>query len=928
MLRSPVPLAAVLLLTACAILTAASEAAAIDALSELRAARRAAVKAAVQAKAGTEPARFGLLVIPVDFADARFAADFNPWTDLWPRLAADTAGSLAHYFDIASRGRSRLEIQLAPVVSLPGARLEYSDIYWQGNVRGRLLASLALGGAANLGVDFAASDLDGDGEVDGVLLLHAAPGLENDPDGLLPPNQFFLDDPVSQRGTVARVYALAAARSGLGLWAHETGHLLGLEDRYDLGLPGSGETGPRGGLGRYSLMSAGWLGSGQAADPSLPDAYSSLQLGWVDLGDSPGPQTVVRLLVQGAEGPEFFLAAQAYPELTAPYDAVIPGERLILMHIDENLAEGQASAPDWPERRLRVNLVPADDDDAVARGLSQGRDADLLPATGSAQEFNDQTTPSSRTWAGEPSGVDVRVDLEDGQLVFESRGEARRGDLRLSFGAAGGHVRPHLQLRYAQGVPLPTTVPVAVTVLDTTWGRFASGATLGATLVRQPDGFGWAQFAAADDLPAWQPAASVPPGAKTEFSYTIAGGQDGAGQLNWIWGDHVADLSLAGAWPGEWTEEFPTGEAATRWHRWLDGPSDQGLMLAGTGSDHTGGADWPQVRYGNNAHAVLLSPWLAAAVRWVELTHAVDLELLHPGVAIDGVALRWRHAGGRVVPAVPVDGWLGVIDSRPLHRLAGAPTFAVSDSLLGPEQRPLWRREVLPLPDPALHGPGPWRLQLELASNTLWRERGWLVRDLAANLTPPPASGLAVTVVGDRLQWDLAALPAAAAYTVQTSGDGGASWQARWHGPPPGSGVAAQPVTAALALSVLQLVPGTTLVRILAHDGGDAIASRSTTVVTAREPDLGRPWPNPARHHAQIAVDGAGDPRTVLELYDLRGRLVRRWRPGPDATVIALSGDDAAGRRLAAGVYLIRMLAHGRTLTSKVTWLPGTSVSR
>jgi hypothetical protein len=33
-------------------------------------------------------------------------------------------------------------------------------------------------------------------------------------------------------------------------------------------------------------------------------------------------------------------------------------------------------------------------------------------------------------------------------------------------------------------------------------------------------------------------------------------------------------------------------------------------------------------------------------------------------------------------------------------------------------------------------------------------------------------------------------------------------------------------------------------------------------------------------------------------------------------------GEDGGGRRVAAGVYIFRLLARGRTLTSKVTWLP------
>jgi len=818
-------------------------------LTDLRAERRAAMRAAVQAKSEPGPVPFGLLVIPVDFADQRFEPDFQPAVDLLPRLAAEAPGSLAHYYDVASQGRARIMVQLAPVVSLEGTRLDYSDLYWQGNERGRLLAGQALARAAALGVDFAASDLDADGEVDGVLLLHAAPGLENDPDGLLVPSQFFLEEPVVQRGTLARSYALAAARSSLGLWAHETGHLLGLEDRYDLGLVGSTETGPRGGLGMFSLMASGWLGTGAGEDPSLLDAYSALQLGWADLVAEPGPGQVVRLLVGGAEGPEYFLASQRYPEMTAPYDAALPAQRLLLLHVDETLAEGQASGPAWPDRHLRVMLVQASGEDTVARGLSQGQASDLLPTSGDLQDFNDGTEPSSRTWTGQPSGVDILVEVIDGQLDFLQRSAARQGDLRLSFSTQNGVVRPHLELRFPDGVLLPPSVQVTVTCQDTTWGRFAGGVSLSALL-------------------AWQEGDSlVPPEAATWFSFAIQDGQDGSGELVWLWDPEAGDLDLGASWPGDWTV---IATESTTWHRWLDGPSDQGLMLACTGASHASGADWPEVQYGNSAHAVLLSPWLGTAVAWVEMTHALDLELLHPGVAIDGVALSWLHAAGKVVPAEPADGWLGRVDARTRHRLAGLPTFALADSLQSPGGRPLWRREVVPLPDPALHGSGPWRLQLELASNSLWRARGWLVRDVAVRRSPAPASGFPVAVSGEQLVWSWEGPGSLDDLFVESSQDGGETWArhpvAGWSGVP---------------LTDLPLAPGQrSLVRILAVVGNDLVASRSMGLTMTGRPSLGRPWPNPAASLLHVPVDGAGDERTRVDLYDVRGRRVKSWRPG------------------------------------------------
>ncbi|CAM5381641.1 M6 family metalloprotease domain-containing protein OS=Streptomyces alboniger OX=132473 GN=CP975_13140 PE=4 SV=1 [Streptomyces alboniger] len=75
-------------------------------------------------------------------------------------------------------------------------------------------------------------------------------------------------------------YTMQPENGGLGVFAHEYGHDLGLPDLYD--TSGKGENS----VGFWSLMSAGsWLGTGKNAIGDLPGdmtAWDKFQLGWLD----------------------------------------------------------------------------------------------------------------------------------------------------------------------------------------------------------------------------------------------------------------------------------------------------------------------------------------------------------------------------------------------------------------------------------------------------------------------------------------------------------------------------------------------------------------------------------------------------------------------------------------------------------------------
>ncbi|MBM3287834.1 MAG: T9SS type A sorting domain-containing protein, partial [Candidatus Eisenbacteria bacterium] len=84
---------------------------------------------------------------------------------------------------------------------------------------------------------------------------------------------------------------------------------------------------------------------------------------------------------------------------------------------------------------------------------------------------------------------------------------------------------------------------------------------------------------------------------------------------------------------------------------------------------------------------------------------------------------------------------------------------------------------------------------------------------------------------------------------------------------------------------------------------------------------IGANAPNPFEGETRIPFTLSEAGPTVLAIYDLQGREIRRLWDGPlDARTHAVTWDglDGLGREVSSGVYLCRLLAHGRSVTRKI----------
>lgn len=902
----------------------------------------------------SSPSKFGLLVIPVDFDGTRLPANWKPGNSLSSQMFGADGQTMENYFNVASDGKMELQITIAPLVHLNGNRESYSDIGWNGFYKTRALATEAITSVASQGIEFRRLDLDGpdglpssgddDGQVDGVLILHSGPGQENDTeDGLIQPLQFFIEPPVESGGVQASFYAVASLQSGLGIWAHETGHLLGMEDRYDPLLhPETGGVDVRslGGLGRFSLMSSGAWGTGGGQNPALPDAYTCWQLGWTSpqrypLADNPlctvsswrgGGESPVTVWSSGHLNSEFLLLETRDPESTAPFDLGLPQGQMLVYHVDETVPEGWYLNEENSGYHLRVRLIEADHDFDLANGFDDGRAEDSFPGPLGISALTPLTVPNSGGYLG-TSNVSLEEITSDGHSVTCRMSDSPEDHvINLSFRVAT-EGEEYLDIQVSSLADGMDNLTCVLTIEGEGGGSF-------------PDGTTSQEFSLSENSGLWTPTEQmnfvIPTnpvaGAVTSFHYIFnTDGEDLPEILRpWVWLSDASTLDFNNPDWIFWEQEFPNLETNTRWHLWDQAPfltADGNGVLACTGEEFSNSGNWPEVQYGRRGRAALISPALGEDVHAIQLTHAIEVEYLHAGTVMDGASVFWQGPDGELFDANPVDGWDAVISPQSNNTLGGANVFADSSLVLNEENLPQWRCDVLPLPT---SGQGPWRLRLEFSSNYTWRLRGWFVAEIKA-LGEVPFSAFPVS-------WETSGreCPAGLNWSFPNSNsefnDPVVEYfdlETRQFTAIPNQDLQIFPCASGFVMPrefILDfLVPSgfnRHLLRVSGNNLKGTVASRSVVVYPDSGPrnfgTLEQPFPNPSSGSIKFLVDIPTGKNAVLKIFDLRGRLVHTRECLSGRYQVFWDGFDDSGRRLAAGTYYLKLDGSGFSSMRKV----------
>jgi M6 family metalloprotease-like protein len=271
---------------------------------------------------------------------------------------------------------------------------------------------------------------------DAVIVMHAGNGNETTNSNGDIWSIFYSQDTVItfggggfDEGDVVPATEASGITSPLGVMCHEFGHELGLPDEYNTSFNGGTSV-----VGNWEIMDSGPF-DGFGANPAHPGAWDKKFLGWAT------PQTVGTrasvtiptseknatgmVLINAPNGVgstcteagvpnqpcEYFLVEyRLRSAVGASFDHNIPGDGLLIWHVDDSLTSSRGIAAGDPGLQNTVNAKVGTDhygisivtaDGATISNSNQG-DAGNAYVTG--QIF---TSPSSNNFAGQPSGVSL-----------------------------------------------------------------------------------------------------------------------------------------------------------------------------------------------------------------------------------------------------------------------------------------------------------------------------------------------------------------------------------------------------------------------------------------------------------------------------------------------------------------------------------------
>ncbi len=363
------------------------------------------------------------IIILVNFNDLAFKDEHN--NELYTRIANEKnfkegscRGSVYDYFYAQSEGVFDLEFDIVGPVTVKEKRNYYGANNAQGDDKHPASMIIEACHLADSLVNFADYDWDGDGEVDQVFVVFAGKGeADGGPAYSIWPHEWLLSGaqyygdgsgPQTLDGVTIDTYACgpelngSSDLDGIGTICHEFSHCLGYPDFYDTDYSGGQ------GMGNWDLMDGGcYNGNGH-----LPAGYTSYErwvAGWIEPTELTGKMSVkdMKALQEKAEAyiiyndankNEYFLLENREK---VGWDAELPGEGLLIIHVDYNRRVWADNTPNDDPNHQRMTWIPADNvyQYTTYQGTKyyteSGMRNDPFPY-GNINAFGSETTPEAK----------------------------------------------------------------------------------------------------------------------------------------------------------------------------------------------------------------------------------------------------------------------------------------------------------------------------------------------------------------------------------------------------------------------------------------------------------------------------------------------------------------------------------------------------
>jgi immune inhibitor A len=265
------------------------------------------------------------------------------------------------------------------------------------------------------GIDWDKFDVNGDGRIDALSVVHAGTGAEQAGagSGNIWSHKYNTTKKINvTTKTDAFGYLTVPEDSKLGVIAHELGHLLfGWPDLYDAETGGNRVTE---GIGKWCLMAAGsWNNRGLT--PGYPSAWCRHVQGWTNsinvtqdgelvINNAEENTEVYRLWTKGQASDEYFMVENRQK---VGFDSGLPGGGLLIYQVDDTMPNN------FDEDHLTVGLVQADgrrDLQSTDRFFrNQGDASDPFPGTTKNYSLGTGTKPNTRSYSNKPTGVNIQL---------------------------------------------------------------------------------------------------------------------------------------------------------------------------------------------------------------------------------------------------------------------------------------------------------------------------------------------------------------------------------------------------------------------------------------------------------------------------------------------------------------------------------------